>query len=74
MSKREKTRKVYVVLPVRQIESLQRQADRQSRTFSSVLREAIQEYTGIEDTVQLGGVRSKDDSDEGQPAAEPAHV
>ena len=53
------TRKIYVVLPLRQIEALERIAARQKRTFSSVVRESVEEFTGVQDTVQVGGVRDK---------------
>lgn len=49
-----KTTRVNVVLPDTQLKRLEHVALREKRSLSSVIREAIEEYTGIADTVQLG--------------------
>lgn len=49
------TQRINIVLPKTQIKMLRHIAKRNKRSFSSVLRQAIEEYTGVPDTVQLGG-------------------
>jgi len=53
MANDETTRKS-VILPVSQVDALQRMADAQRRRFSDVLREAVERYTGVKDTVKMG--------------------
>jgi predicted DNA-binding protein len=63
MNKREPSRHIKIVLGERQIQALDLLAKKQKRTMSSVLREAIEEYTGVPDTVAVGGGYAKQDED-----------
>lgn len=56
------TQRVNVVLPSAQVRALKKMAERERRTYTSLIREAIEEYTGVPDTVVLGGYRVKQSS------------
>lgn len=60
--RRESTTTINAVLPDTQIAALRRIARAQRRTFSSVLREAVEEFTGSPDTVVRGGYFEKQDN------------
>lgn len=48
------TTRINVVLPNTQLKMIEHIAAREKRSLSSVFREAIEEYTGIRDTVKMG--------------------
>jgi len=56
-----KTTRISMVLPKNQLAALKRQAEREKRPYSNIIREALETYLGVPDTVQLGGVREQDD-------------
>lgn len=60
---KDKTRRVNVVLPQQQIDALTKIARREKRSFSSVLREAIEDFTGVRDTVEIGPRTSQSDTE-----------
>lgn len=65
---RVKSRRVNIKLPQTQIDALNKIAARGKRTFSSVVREAIEEYTGVPDTIEYGSAQDEHQKDT-MPAA-----
>lgn len=58
----EKTVRVKFVMPAPMYAALTANKQRNGRTYSSVIREALAMYLGIPDTVQIGGYREKRDA------------
>lgn len=58
-----KTTRITIVITERQLGALRAQAKREKRAYSSIIREALEKYLGVPDTVQLGGVREDEEND-----------
>ena len=66
MPKREETKRMNVVLSVQMFNALRAAARRQHRTKSSIIREALGQYLGVADTVEIGGGFERREDSEGQ--------
>jgi len=53
--KKVETQKVHLVLSIPQYEACKRIAKKQRRSISSVIREAVEELTGVKDVIEQGG-------------------
>lgn len=58
----KETTRITIVLPKSQLAALKKQAQREKRPYSSIIREALESYLGVADTVQLGGFRDEEDN------------
>lgn len=54
-----KTTRISMVMDRAQLAALKRQAEREKRPYSNIIREALEAYLGVPDTVQLGGIREQ---------------
>jgi predicted DNA binding CopG/RHH family protein len=63
MENKTATTRISMILPRGQLAALKRQAEREKRPYSNIIREALEAYLGVPDTVQLGGIRDHDDNE-----------
>jgi hypothetical protein len=69
--KQEDTQRLTVIVPSTMITALKKAAERQRRPYSSIVREALEEYLGIPDTVKTGGGKARESKkDDPQQVAE----
>jgi len=66
MAKRDESVRLNLVVSRQMYKALQAAAKRQKRTNSSIIREALGQYLGVADTVELGGAFERREDSEGQ--------